>query len=64
MTGIAPVGSVGAGLSGAQLRAQFQAAAIGKERQVARDIGNAALQLLNAVLAEPQAQKHDLDVFA
>ena len=64
MAGIAQVGSVGAGLSEAQFRVQYQAQMLKDQQRVTQDVGAAALALLRAALAGAEAQTHDLDVLA
>ena len=64
MAGIASVGSVGAGLSEAQFQIQYQVRALKEQQNVAKDLGAAALALMQAVFADSRAQMHDLDVVA
>ena len=64
MAGIASVGSVGAGLSEAQFRVQYQVQVLKEQQQVAEDVGAAALMLIRAALAVSPGQAHDLDVLA
>lgn len=64
MAGIASVGSVGAGLSEAQFRVQYQAQVLKEQQSVAESLGNAALRLIQSTLASVQASRHDLDVLA
>ena len=64
MTGIASVGSVGAGLSEAQFQVQYQVQVLKEQQHVAEDLGGAALKLIQTALANAGAPARDLDVLA
>jgi hypothetical protein len=66
MTGIASVGSVGAGLSQAQFQVQYQVNLLKDQQKVAKALGAVALDLIRSVTATATsgAQRHDLDVKA
>jgi len=66
MAGIGSMGGVGAGLSQAQFQLQYQVQVLKEQQQVAESLGNAALELIRAVMSAPDGDtvRHDLDVTA
>ena len=62
MAGVSSVGGVGAGLSQAQLRVEYQTRAMKEQVRPSGSLGNAALELLRRVMTMPEG--HDLDVQA
>ncbi len=62
MAGVSSMGGVGAGLSQAQFRVEYQARALKLQQQAAQSLGNVALELLHRVMTVPEG--HDLDVQA
>ena len=64
MDAMASVGNVGAGLSEAQFRVQYQIQMLKEQQKVQNDLGAAALELIQSVLAGARTQAHGLDVLA
>ena len=62
MAGMTSLGGVGAGLSQAQFRVEYQARVLKEQQQVTRSLGAAALELLRSVMTVSEG--HDLDVQA
>ena len=66
MAGVTSVGGVGAGLSQAQFRLQYQAQVLKEQQQVAESLGNVALDLIRTTLSASDmgTVRHDLDIKA
>ena len=58
MAGIASISSTGAGATASQLAIAYQAAALRKEVEVARDVGTAALSLIQSLVANSDVAQH------
>ena len=66
MASSASVGGVGAGLSQAAFKVQYQVKVLTEQQQVTKSLGAIALELMrSAMTVTPDgSQKHDLDVKA
>ncbi|MBN2309453.1 MAG: hypothetical protein JXR94_10810 [Candidatus Hydrogenedentes bacterium] len=64
MSDISSVSSVGTGLRAVQFQAEYQAAVLREQKQVIEDVGNAALQLIQAALAADPDLGQNLHVVA
>ena len=64
MDGIASVGGVGAGLSQAKFRVEYQVRVLKEQQDVVSDLGHAALKLIRTAITANGSMGRDLDVRA
>lgn len=64
MAGIAQIGGVSTDISQVQLEAQYQAQAYTRQQQVVKDVGTAALNLIQAVVSFDPYVGQNLDLLA
>lgn len=64
MAGITQIGGVSTHISQVQLEAQYQAQAYARQQQVVKDVGTAALNLIQAVVSFDPYVGQNLDVLA
>ncbi len=64
MAGISQIGGVSTHISQVQLEAQYQAQAYTRQQQVVKDVGTAALNLIQAVVSFDPYVGQNLDLLA
>ncbi|MCC6486557.1 MAG: hypothetical protein IT364_03590 [Candidatus Hydrogenedentes bacterium] len=64
MAGITSIGGVATGISQVQFETLYQAQALVRQQQAARDVGTAALNLIQAAFSIDPAVGQNLDVYA
>ena len=64
MAGINSIGGVTTGISQVQVETQYQAQTVARQQEAVRDVGTAALNLIQAAFSVDPAVGQNLDVYA
>lgn len=62
MAAVESMGAVNSTQSAAQIQAEYQGRVLAKQQEVVRDLGNAALKLIDAVLTQDAGTGRRLDL--